>query len=80
MSLQPKRRKLGKSTHKNTQETTYQTHTVEKGILIFGAEDYNLKAQRLQSYGQKIVMRWTEERNVFLIETDCHEHVIIFHT
>ena len=33
MSLQPKRRKLGKSTHKNTQETIYQLYTAEKGIV-----------------------------------------------
>lgn len=33
MSLQPKRRKLGKSTRKNTQETIYQLYTAEKGIV-----------------------------------------------
>jgi len=50
----------------------------EKDALILGAEDYNLKAQRLQSYGRKIVMRWTEERNVFFIKMHCYLPVIIF--
>lgn len=58
MSLQPKRRKLGKSTHKHTQETIYQTHTVEKGIVsavkiyantMHSKRRPNLWGRRLQS-------------------------------